>query len=137
MFQGIGFRHALASAQLLFFVAVMIPYQYELYGWRHPGTGNTNEVGWDLLEFGPSEWVQVCEIVNAPAVIVSAVIERFVPRRLSWIVEGFMGCGVFLQWYLVGLWRDKSAGLTSRETTPKSSPTGLVLVWIGLVVAAI
>lgn len=56
MFQRIGFRHALATAQLLFYLAVMIPYEYQLYEMRHPVAGNRNDVGWDPSEFGPPEW---------------------------------------------------------------------------------
>jgi hypothetical protein len=137
MFQPIGFRHALATAQLLFYLAVMIPYEYQLYELRHPVAGNRNDVGWDPSEFGPPEWVQACAIVNAPAVIVFGGLERFVPARLSWIIVAFIAAGVFLQWYLVGLWRDRSAGLTSRESTTQSSRVGLIFVWIGLVVAGV
>lgn len=136
MFQGIGFRHALATAQLLFFLAATIPYEYQM---RHPIRGGREDVGWDLREFAPPEWVQVCGVVNAPAVIIFAGLGTLVPRQLSWIVVAFMGAGVFLQWYLVGLWRDRRAGLISRDRAraTHSSRAGLIFVWLGLVVAAI
>lgn len=134
MFQGIGFRHALATAQLLFFLAAVIPYEYQM---RHPIRGGQGDVGWDLREFGAPEWVQVCEVVNAPAVVISAGLGKLVPERLSWVVVPFISAGVFLQWYLVGLWRDKRAGLTSRVSATHSSRAGLIFAWLGLAVATI
>jgi hypothetical protein len=137
MFRGIGFRHALATAQLLFFLAVMIPYQYQLYERRHPAAEKKSDVGWDLTEFGPPEWVQACEIVNAPAVIACAGIGIFVPERLSWIVVALMGAGIFLQWYFVGLWRDISAGNVSRDSRAPLSRVGRILLWLGLFTASV
>jgi hypothetical protein len=134
--QGISFRHALATAQLIFFLAVMIPYQYQLYEWRHPAPEDVNTVGWDPTQFGPPEWVQACEIVNAPAVMVSAGIGALLPEQASWIVLALMGCGIFLQWYLVGLWRDISAGVASRKTRTPNSRSAHFLLWFGLVIAA-
>lgn len=137
MFQRLGFRHALASAQLLFFLAVMIPYQYQLYELRHPAPGNPGAVGWDLTEFAPPEWVQVCGVVNAPAWIVFGWLGSFLPERFSWIVVAFMGAGVFLQWYFVGLWRDKRAGLTARDSAALTSRTGVIMAWVGLSIACL
>ncbi len=134
--QGISFRHALATAQLIFFLAVMIPYQYQRYEWRHPAAASKNDVGWDLTQFGPPEWVQACEIVNAPAVMVSAGIGALLPEQASWIVIALMGAGIFLQWYLVGLWRDINAGVASRKTRTPNSRSANFFLWFGLIIAA-
>jgi hypothetical protein len=136
MRQGISFRHALATAQLIFFLAVMLPYRYQLYEWRHPPAASKNDVGWDLTQFGPPEWVQACEIVNAPAVSVAVGIGWFLPEPASWIVIALMGAGIFLQWYLVGLWRDITAGVASRKTRTPSSRSARFFLWFGLIIAA-
>src|ERR1700735_4612675 len=133
---GISSRHALATAQLIFFLAVMIPYQYQLYEWRHPAATSKNDVGWNYTQFGPPEWVQACEIVNAPAVLASVGVGWFLPEQASWIVIALMGAGIFLQWYLVGLWRDISAGVALRKTRTPNSRSAHFFLWSGLIIAA-
>jgi|ERR1700690_1762321 len=124
----IGFRHALAAAQLLFFLTVTGYSQYT----RHQ-IHNSAYDPFSLTAGSAHEWVQVCSIVNAPAEIAFGWIGRSVPPQLSWIAVVLTGIGIFAQWYLVGQWRDESAGLIHRER-----PTTLtVLLWSIALVAAI
>ena len=76
------------------------------------------------------EWVQICAIVNAPAVMVFGWIGRAVPPALSWIAILFTSAGIFAQWYLIGLWRDESALLAQREPPAKLA---VILWWVALV----
>jgi hypothetical protein len=135
MFERIGFRHALAFAQLLLFLVVMIPYEFQRYEMRHPAE-NANGDLLDLAKLAAPEWVRVCGIVNAPAWIVFAGLGRFLPERLSWLVFTFIGGGVFLQWYFVGLWRDQRVGAISGGRTELSA-RGRIFAWVGIVVAGI
>jgi hypothetical protein len=123
----IGFRHALAASQLLFFLAVTGYSQYT----RHQIHSSTYDP-FSLAAGSAREWMQVCSIVNAPAVIAFGSIGRAVPPQLSWIAIVFTGAGIFAQWYLVGLWRDESAAPLQRE---RPATLTVLLWWMALVAA--
>lgn len=128
----IGFRHALAAAQLLFYLAVTGYSQYARY--------QIDSSTYDPLSLtggSAHEWMQVCSIVNAPAVIAFGWIGRAVPSQLAWIVIVLTGAGVFAQWYLVGLWRDESSVLIQFENPAKPAAATLILWWAGLVAASL
>jgi hypothetical protein len=125
MNQQIGFRHALAAAQLLFFLAVSGYSQYARHEMRSPTEDPFNSAAGSA-----HEWVQICAIVNAPAVMAFGWIGRAVPPALSWIAIVFTGAGIFAQWYLIGLWRDESALLAQREPPAKLI---VILWWVALV----
>src|ERR1700675_1036233 len=118
----IGFRHALAAAQLLFFLAVTGYSQCARHEMRSPAEDPFNSaVG------SAHEWVQICATVDAPAVMAFGWIGRAVPQPLSWIAIVLTGAGIFAQWYLVGLWRDQSAVLIQLESSAKPAPATLIL----------
>jgi hypothetical protein len=128
----IGFRHALAAAQLLFFLAVTGFSQYT----RHQIHSSTYDP-FSLTGGSAHEWVQVCAIVNAPAVMAFGWIGRELPSSLTWIAIILTGAGIFAQWYLVGLWRDESTTSLQSERPATHAPTTLVLWWFGLVAASL
>jgi len=128
----IGFRHALAAAQLLFYLAVAGYSQYT----RHQIHNSTYDPI-SLTAGSAHEWVQVCSIVNAPAEFAFGWIGRSVPSQLSWIGIVFTGAGIFAQWYLVGLWRDESSALIQFESPSKPAAAMLILWWAGLVAASL
>src|ERR1700723_1201988 len=128
----IGFRHALAAAQLLFYLAVAGYSQYT----QHQIHSSTYDP-FSLTGGGAHEWVQICAIVNAPAVMAFGWIGREFSSALSWIAVVFTGAGVFAQWYLVGLWRDESATFLQNERPTMTAPATLILWWLGLVAAGL
>jgi hypothetical protein len=128
----IGFRHALAAAQLLFFVAVTGYSQYT----RHQIHNSTYDP-FSLTAGSAREWMQVCSVVNAPAVMAFGWIGRAVPSQLFWIAIVFTGAGIFAQWYLVGLWRDESSALIQFESPAKPAAATLILWWAGLAAASL
>jgi len=129
----VGFRHSLAAAQLLLFLAVS---GYSLYA-RYEMRNASGESGQMLGAPGnsPHEWVQVCAIVNAPAVLAFGWIGRVVPAFISWIAIAFTGAGVFAQWFVVGLWRDESAGLIRRIEPTRARRSVRILWWFGFAAA--
>lgn len=136
MLDRIGFRHALAFAQMLLFLAVMIPFEFQRYEMRHPVEDNKGSVSLELAELATPEWVRVCGIVNAPAWIVFGELGSLLPERLSWLVFTFLAGGVFLQWYFVGLWRDQRVGAIPSIQTGLTA-RGRIFAWAGIAVAGI
>jgi|HubBroStandDraft_6_1064221.scaffolds.fasta_scaffold362449_2 hypothetical protein len=128
----IGFRHALAAAQLLFYLAVTGYSQYA----RHRIHSSTYDP-FSLTGGGAHEWVQICAIVNAPAVMAFGWIGRELPPSLTWIAIILTGAGIFAQWYLVGLWRDESSTLLQSEHPTIPALATLILWWLGLVAASL
>lgn len=131
----IGFRHALAVAQLLFFLAVSGYSQFSRYEMRGVPASARDPFG--LNGGGAHEWVQVCAIVNAPAVMALGWIGRIVPAFLSWIAILIVGAGVFAQWYVVGLWRDESVGLARSRSLAGDGWILRVFLWLGFAAAGL
>lgn len=126
-----GFRHALAAAQVLFFLAVSGYSQYSRYEMRSSaGDDSSAPAG-----AGVRELVQVCAIVNAPAVLAFGWIGKVVPAFVSWFAIVLTGAGVYAQWYVVGLWRDESTEVIQRKAFTKVRRTVRLFWWVGAIAA--
>lgn len=135
MLERLAFRHTLAGVQVLLFFALLVWCEVQAHPQRHQiGAG---EIQWDIRtdgdSVGPTE-CEACVAINVPAFAVLGWTGVFFPEKYKWLCFVLVAPGVWVLWFLVGLWRDRRVGALAPRSWLRVTRTYWIVASFGLIV---